>query len=141
MTSARIKDKVIGFIHGKDGKGDWILPWQHMGATCGPCDELTEFIKGLFKEEDEIALNYLRKALEKEVDEVLPKGTFVIPPKEKVISGTIEKAEKANKAFSHALNVYIDSLYCSRFEIGVTPKPSKLTKTNVTVIIHSEPLK
>lgn len=50
MTTAELKEKVIGFIHGKDGKGDWILPWQHMGATCLPCEELTAFVKGLLDE-------------------------------------------------------------------------------------------
>ena len=72
MNHSEIKEKVIGYVHTKDAKSNWILPWGHK-ADCWICDQLSEFIEGLFKEEDERTLKVLEDALTKELSEVAPK--------------------------------------------------------------------
>ncbi|KKK87365.1 hypothetical protein LCGC14_2753970 [marine sediment metagenome] len=62
MTSAEIKAKVIGLIHGRDSEGDWILPWEH-DKGCLHCDQLAEFIEGLLKDYDKENLKLMEDAL------------------------------------------------------------------------------
>ena len=47
MTEPEIKVKVMGFAHGVQSDGTWLLPWRH-DEGCVWCDKLTRFIETLF---------------------------------------------------------------------------------------------
>ncbi len=43
VTRSELLKKVIGFAHGKNSHGNWLLPYKH-DEHCGWCDKLVDFI-------------------------------------------------------------------------------------------------
>ncbi len=55
MNYDEIRDKVIALVHGRDGQGNWLLPYDH-DRCCGWCDRLTLFVDGLLKEDKKVPM-------------------------------------------------------------------------------------
>ena len=48
MTRSQLRKRIVGFVHGQDSHGGWIVPWKH-DLYCTWCDRLVEFIDKLLE--------------------------------------------------------------------------------------------
>ena len=49
MTHLQLRKKIIGFVHGQDSHGDYLVPYQHDNC-CPWCNRLTDFIERILQE-------------------------------------------------------------------------------------------